>query len=113
MTKVSFALFMEHFRQQTKAVHGTHKVLLVADGAGAHQRPVCEQWGIAFEKLPPRCPELNPVERFFEELREKVSNQVFDTMEALEDCLCQTLTPYFDQPRTLVRLCHYAYIRDA
>lgn len=113
MTKASFALFMEHFRQQTKAVHGTHKVLLIADGAGAHQREVCEQWGIAFEKLPPRCPELNPVERFFQELREELSNEVFDNIAVLEKRLCKVLKKYYDQAQTLVQLCHYGYIRDA
>ncbi|MBD0297662.1 MAG: IS630 family transposase [Flavisolibacter sp.] len=113
MSKASFALFVEHFRRETKAVHGTHKVLLVADGAGAHQKQVCEQWGIAFEKLPPACPELNPVERFFEELRAEVSNEVFDTMAHLEDCLCALLKKYFDQPQILVQLCHFPYIRDA
>ena len=113
MSKASFALFVEHFRTQTKAVHGSHKVLLIADGAGAHQREVCEQRGIAFEKLPPRCPELNPVERFFEELREELSNEVFDSIAVLEKRLCKVLKKYFDHPETLVQLCHYGYIRDA
>lgn len=113
MTLESFALFMDHFRRQTKALHGTHPVALIADGAGAHQRRVCEQRGIAFEKLPTACPELNPVERFFEELRKQLSNRVFETIQKLENYLCKILKHYFDHPDTLVQLCHYPYIRDA
>ena len=113
MSKASFALFVEHFKKETKAAHGNHKVLLIADGAGAHQPSVCEQRGIAFEKLPTGCPELNPAERFFEELRKEMSNRVFDTIRQVENYLCRLLRKYFDHPETLVQLCHYPYIRDA
>lgn len=113
MTKQSFALFVEHFRKETKALHRNHKVVLIADGAGAHQKTVCEQSGIAFEKLPTACPELNPVERFFEELRKEMSNRVFDTIRQVENHLCRILKKYFNHPDKLVQLCHYPYISDA
>ena len=113
MTKASFSIFVDHFQKQTKALHGTHKVVLIADKAGAHQKRVCEQRGIAFEPLPTACPELNPVERFFEELRKELSNRIFDTIRQLENYLCKLLKKYFDHPEALVHLCHYPYIRDA
>lgn len=113
MTLESFAVFMDHFKAETKARHGTHPVVLIADGAGAHQARICAQRGIAFEKLPTACPELNPVERFFEELRKELSNRVFDSLRRLENYLCKILKKYFDHPDTLVQLCHYPYIRDA
>jgi transposase len=55
---------MDHFREKTKILHGTHPAVLIADKAGCHQKRVCEQRGIALEHLPRGCPELNPVERF-------------------------------------------------
>jgi transposase len=113
MTKASFALFVKHFKEQTKRLHGTHKVVLIADKAGAHQKSVCEQWGIAFEPLPTACPELNPVERFFEELRKELAGHVFHTIRQVENFLCKILRKYFDHPEVLVQLCHYPYIRDA
>ena len=113
MTKASFSLFMDHFKQQTKALHGTHKVVLIADKAGAHQSSVCVQRGIAFEPLPTACPELNPVERFFEEVRKELANHIFDTIEELENYLCEILKKYFDHPEMLVQLCYYPYIRNA
>ena len=113
MTKASFALFVQHFKEQTKQLHRNHKVVLVADGAGAHQRSICEQWGIAFEKLPTACPELNPVERFFEELRKELSNRLFPTLQRLENYLCKILRKYFDHPENLVQLCYYPYMQNA
>lgn len=113
MTKASFTIFMDYFREQTRALHGTHKVVLIADGAGAHQREVCEQRGIAFEQLPTACPELNPVERFFQELRKELSNCVFGTIRQVEHYLCKILNKYFDNPDALVQLCHYPYIKNA
>ena len=113
MTKGSFSFFVDYFKEQTKALHGTRKVVLIADKAGAHQKSVCEQKGIAFQPLPTACPELNPVERFFEEVRKELKDRVFDTMDELEEYLCQILEKYFDQPDILVQLCHYPYIRDA
>lgn len=105
MTKQSFSLFMDYFKKET--------VVLVADGAGSHQKQVCDERGIAFEKLPTACPELNPVERFFEELRKALSDQVFTALRKVENCLCRILGKYFDHPKTLVKLCHFPYIRDA
>ena len=113
MTKASFSIFVDHFKKETKALHGSHKVVLIADKAGSHQNSVCAQRGIAFELLPTACPELNPVERFFEELRKELSNHVFDTIRRLENYLCKILKKYFDHPEALVQLCRYPYIRDA
>lgn len=113
MTKNCFAIFIDHFKKETKVLHGSHKVVLIADKAGAHQSSVCEQRGIAFEPLPTACPELNSVERLFEELRKALSNRIFDTMKKLQNCFCQLLKPYFDHRETLVQLCNYPYMRDA
>lgn len=113
MTKDCFSIFADYFRKETKAIHGLHKVVLIADKAGSHQKSVCEQRGIAFEPLPTACPELNPAERFFEELRKELRNHTFDTIRQLENYLCRILKKYFDHPGTLVQLCHYPYIRDA
>jgi transposase len=113
MTKASFQLFVAHFKEQTRKLHGTHKVVIIADKAGSHQKSVCEQFGLSFEPLPTACPELNPVERFFEELRAELSNKVFTSIRKLENFLCKILKRYFDHPEALVQLCHYPYIRDA
>src|SRR6187399_3583724 len=73
MTKDSFGVFTTHFSHYLDQLYGKHheqrnKVLLIADGAGAHLEELCTDHGFAFKKLPAASPELNPVEeRFFEE----------------------------------------------
>ena len=110
MTKECFDIFVEYFQKQTRALHGNWPVVLIAAGAGAHQASVCERRGITLEPLPTACPELNPVERFFEELRKELAGHIFDDMEQLEDYLCKILKKYFSHPELLVQLCHYQYM---
>lgn len=111
MTKACFEVFMDHFKEQTQKLYTDKPVLLIADQAGSHQSAICEQRGISFVPLPTACPELNPVERFFAELRKELSNKVFDTIEQVEDYLSEILKKYWDHPEALVQLCHYPYLR--
>lgn len=112
MTKECFEIFMDFFRQQTRERYADLPVLLIADKAGAHQSDVCTQRGIGFEPLPTACPELNPVERFFEELRKELSNRIFIDIEEVEDFLSTVLKKYWENPDTLVQLCNYPHIRS-
>lgn len=111
MTKASFGIFSAYFSQQVKQRYGTTPVLLIADGASAHQKEVCLKNGIRLEHLPTACPELNPVERFFEELRKEMSNHVYDTIDAAENHLSTILHKYFQNQNKIIRLCLYPYTR--
>ncbi|MDR3157890.1 MAG: transposase, partial [Zoogloeaceae bacterium] len=58
---------------------------------------------IRLPPLPAYAPELNPVERLWEELREKFfSNLVFDSIDALEDHL-ETALRTLEQERQRIR----------
>ena len=59
--------------------------------------------------LPPYSPELNPVERLFEELRGKLSNMVFASVEAMLGTLTEALRPYWETPLALARLMGYGW----
>lgn len=114
MTKESFTLFNQHFCSYLDTLYPKGQrpsVLLIADGAGAHQRSICEQCGIRLQKIPPASPELNPVERFFEELRKELANQIFDTLEDVELYLSAVLNKYYQNPKAIVQLTQYPYIR--
>ncbi len=113
MTLECFEIFVEHFKKQIRALHGNHPVVLIADKAGAHQKRVCEQKGIAIEYLPRGCPELNPVERFFEELRKQLADHIFDTIKQVENHLCRILKNYWQHPEMIVQLCYYPYMRTS
>lgn len=116
MTKESFSLFTRHFSRYLNQVYGAgseerKKVLLIVDGAGAHQEKICAQHGFHLQKLPPASPELNPVERFFEELRKDLANHVFQTIAEVEDYLATILKKYYQNPTTISQLTQYPYIR--
>lgn len=111
MSKASFCLFSKYFSGQVKLRYRKMPVLMLADGAGAHQKDVCLHYGITLQRLPTACPELNPVERFFEELRKEMSNRVYHTIEKVEDHLSAMLKKYFQNKKLLIQLCQYPYIR--
>lgn len=112
MTKECFGIFMDYFAQQTQEIYGTQKILLIGDGASNHQQDVIKSELIKLEKLPAACPELNPAERFFEELRTELSNQVFEEIDAVEKFLCQILKKYFQNPDRVAKLTCFPYIRN-
>jgi transposase len=64
-----------------------------------------------WQHLLPYCPELNPVERFFEELRKDLSNQVDQDIEAAENHLADILTPSFNNNDKVIKLTNYSYLR--
>ena len=111
MTKECFAVFMNYFEEQTKLKYGEKAVLMIADGATNHQKDVIESDRIQLEKLPTACPELNPAERFFEQLRTELSNEIFETIEAVEIFLSEILMKYFEQPQLIHSLTNFPYIR--
>ncbi len=118
MTKESFCVFTRHFCRYLDEVYGTHsearkKVLLIMDGAGSHQQKSCPQTHFHVQKLPPASPELNPVERFFEELRKDLAGHIFQTLEQAEEHLMKILEKYYQHPDVIIQLTQYPYIRLA
>jgi DDE superfamily endonuclease len=115
MTKDSFGVFTDHFSHYLDGLYGMHseqrnKVLLIADGAGAHLEELCTNQGFDLKKLPAASPELNPVERFFEELRKDLADHVFDTIEQVEAHLISILQKYYQNPQVIMQLTQFPYI---
>jgi transposase len=80
---------MQLFLDEVGQRHPGEHIVMVLDGAGWHAsgelRPPAKMHLLS---LPPYAPELNPVEHVWDELREKrFHNQVFDSLDALEDAL--------------------------
>jgi transposase len=111
MSLQCFELFMDYFKLQTRALHGNHPVVIIADKAGCHQKRICRRKGIALEHLPRGCPELNPVERFFEELRKDLADRIFSNLKEVELFLSKLLKKYWQHPKRIIRLCNYPYMR--
>ena len=90
------------------------RVGLVLDGSGAHRSGKLT-WpdGLVPIALPAYSPELNPVERLFEHLRQKLSNRVFADRDELAAALTAELRAVWEAPATLQRLVAYPWWVDA
>ena len=88
----------------------TEKTLFVADGATAHKADLFTTTQMIFSKLPPACPELNPVERVFKEVRRGLKHRVFDTLADAENRVKSILQDLFNTRKTIVDLSCFPYI---
>jgi len=83
----------------TLVVPGDHAVL-VLDQAGWHlSRRLVVPDNITIVPLPPKCPELNPVENVWEFMRENwLSNRIFKSYDDILDHCCYAWNKLVDQP---------------
>lgn len=114
----SFCLYMPHlngdcfevFVQKLRQAYPDDEIALVLDGAGAHRKnDLVWPEGIEAMQLPAYSPELNPAERWFEELRARLANRVFETTQAIEEALTDALRPFWEAPERLARLTGYGW----
>ena len=105
MQQNTFQCFMDDFSKNTEA-----DSLLILDGAPAHRSKLNLPEKLCLMFLPAYSPELNPVERLFQELRKALSNQIFDSLQQVEEVLTNALRPYFSQPEKLKQLSLYPWM---
>ena len=83
-------------------VHAEHVVIW--DQAGFHHTPQDTRLPprIHLLPLPPYSPELNPVERMWDIMKDTIANRVFPTLTSLEARLTDALRPFWeDRARVL------------
>lgn len=84
------------FLEQLVATDPTAFHVVIGDQAGFHFRPddarVPER--VRILPLPAYSPELNPVERLWDILKDAVCNRVYQGIEKLEDALCASLQSF-------------------
>jgi transposase len=99
----------EFLRQIVQTQPEAHHVILW-DGAGFHQPPPPDDpaWADLARvhplKLPPYCPELNPTEKIWDQLKDVVCNRVFETIEVLRAALLPKLRSFWSDPLGLSSL---------
>lgn len=76
------SLCLEAFLEQVGKAYAEHHLVVVLDGAPSHR----SEWialpeNVSLLRLPRYSPELNPVERWFQEFRRALSNKTFETVE--------------------------------
>lgn len=119
LTGQVFAMFLPTLNQACFSLFGqemnqilSQPTLLVADRATAHKASLLAQTHLVLARLPTACPELNPVERFFEELRRAMKSRIFETLQQAQDCVEGVLQTYFDDPERVSQLTAYPYLKN-
>jgi len=80
------------FLLELKKQHPNKTVIVVWDNAPCHRPKIHREIpGLIVLFLPPYSPELNPAERFFEELRKSTANQIFETIDDQEKAIEEKL----------------------
>ena len=103
-----FQLFVDAFAQAFP--HSLNLLLLDNSGAHtAHTLTIPENVRLVY--LPPYCPELNPIERLWRDLKDALAWLQFPTLDGQQDYLATLLRAY--EAATLQALTSYTYLIEA
>jgi transposase len=105
---------LQGFLERLSEAYPENHLLVVLDGAPSHRSEeiVCPE-NVDFLRLPAYSPELDPVERWFQEFRRELSNKAFETVELLQEALGQVLRPSWEDPSRLQRLSGFSWWVEA
>ena len=107
-----FAWFLDKIQQELIQKHLSQKALFIADGATAHKEQLFDKQMLVFEKLPAACPELNPVERFFKEIRKKLKNKVFETITSAQECIQKVIKELCQEEGKVISITCFPYLKN-
>ena len=114
LDKACFSEFLKGFKEHVSQRHPGGRILLVGDGATAH---TSQNWvechDVEWLRQPTACPEVNPVERFFQELRRHTANQVFASKEEIEQKIQRLVEEYLQDPEKIISLTLFPYIKSS
>lgn len=101
------------FLTEFKKKYRNKMIVLVWDNAPCHKPQIHREIpGLIVIFLPPYSPELNPAERFFEELRKSTANQIFETIEDQEVAIETKLNALTDDIPAMKQLLGYEWILE-
>lgn len=104
-------LFVDHLQQLLPC---DERIGVLLDGSGSHTSgQIVWPEHLLPLRQPPYSPELNPAEQLFRHLRARLANQVFDSLEALEDALVREIRWLLEHPQQLSQLTAYPWWCDA
>lgn len=88
-------------------------IAVVWDRAPFHRPKSLQRPHMTLISLPSYSPQLNPVERYFGEMRKSTANRIFrDGIENLEGVLTQAVCTLSDNKNAMKRLAGYSWIKD-
>ncbi|MGA1846338.1 transposase [Deferribacter abyssi] len=98
--------FLDELKEYFKDYH----LIIVWDNASFHKSKKLEDEDLTIIFLPSYSPELNPVERFYGEIRKVTANQIFESIENQEKLIDKALTNYMLDKESVKKLCGYDWI---
>ena len=107
-TGMAVAVFFDEFEKNFPDKH----IVMVYDNAPSHRPKIVrarENMTCIF--LPPYSPELNPTERFFEEIRKSTANQIFATLDDQEKIIEKAVKTLSLNEERMRRLMGYEWIK--
>jgi transposase len=95
-----------HLAEIGKAVAPAAHAILLVDQAGWHlSNRLVVPANITILPLPPKCPELNPVENVWQFMRDNwLSNRIFKSYDDLVDHCCYAWNKLAEQPWRIMSL---------
>ena len=101
------------FLKALKKKHQQSHVVIVWDNAPCHRpKALREIPGLTVIFLPPYSPELNPVERFFEEMRRGTCDTLFESLPKQEEVIARAVNQWADDIPAMKQLLGYEWIRE-
>lgn len=108
-TTEEMALFLEALQEHYPQNH----LVIVWDNAPSHRSKSLLKEDITIIHLPSYSPQLNPVERFFGEMRKFTANRIFEGgMSSLSLIVEEALLQLKSSPKKIKKLCGYDWILE-
>ena len=103
---------MNIFLQEIASRHKDEFVMMIIDGAPCHSDGVLKMPdNILLITLPPYCPQINPSENMWGDMREKFfPNVVFDSMDGVEERLEEACRFYENNPEIVKSVTGFNWI---
>jgi len=98
------------FLQEMSVWLGERKAIIIVDQAGWHKsKGLCIPNNVSLYYLPAYSPELNPVERFWQHIKDNVlKNEIYESLEHLESSLSSFLKTIM--PSDIISICNVNYM---
>ena len=108
----SSAMVKIFFDELEKKFKGKH-IVVVFDNAPSHRPKIIrERENVSCIFLPPYSPELNPTERFFEEIRKATANQIFESIDRQEKIISKKVKEFSKDLKRMRGLLGYHWIKE-
>ena len=108
LNSICFQIFLDEFAK----VYPTSLNILVLDNGRFHQAKSLQiPENVVLLFLPPYSPELNPIERLWQDIKAKLFTDVFTSINEIQDKLTQVLKNYTED--TIASITKFDYLTEA